>query len=81
MFGFSSCFFRLYIDPFVLSSNVGCVPMLMWFFLEGSDSVSGIMESVAIIFADELKDRGTLSSRCPAPSFFRVDGNITGLLS
>jgi len=57
----------------VLSFNVGCVPVLMWFLLEGLDSVSAIMESVAVMAADELKDQGMLSSqihRCSAPSFF-----------
>jgi len=40
-------------------------------FLEGLDSVSGSMESVAVMAAAELKDHGTLSSqfhRCSAPS-------------
>ena len=39
------------VDPFV--------PELMWFLLEGLDSVSAIMESVAVMHADELKDQGT----------------------
>jgi hypothetical protein len=64
----------------VLSFNVGCVLVLMWFLLEGLDSVSGIIESIAVMLADELKDQGTLSSQfhhCSAPSFFHIDGNIT----
>ena len=39
------------VDPFV--------PELMWFLLEGLDSVSAIMDSVAVMLADELKDQGT----------------------
>ena len=31
----------------------------MWFLLEGLDSMLGIMEGVAVILADELKDQGT----------------------
>ena len=63
----------------MLSFNFGCLPVLIWLLLEGLDSVSGIMESVAVMLADELKDQGMLSShfhRCSAPSFFHIDGNI-----
>jgi hypothetical protein len=50
--------------------KVGCVvlilgafvPVLMWFLLEGLGSVSAIMESVAVVLADELKDQGTFSN-------------------
>ena len=52
----------------MLSFNVSCVPALMWFLLEGLDSVSGIMESVAIMAAGELKDQGTVIL---IPSFLR----------
>ena len=36
------------------------VPVLIWFLLEGLDSVSAIMESVAVMLVDELKDQGSV---------------------
>ena len=46
----------------MLLFNFGYVPVLMWLFLVGLDSVSGIMKSVAVMLADELKEQGKLSS-------------------
>ena len=67
----------------MLSFNVGCVPVLMWFLLEGSDPVSAIMESVAVMAVDELEDQGRLTSlvfRCSAPSFFHIASPSLGIL-
>lgn len=44
----------------MLSFNVG-VPVLILFLSEGLDSVSAIMESVAVMIESELKDQGVLS--------------------
>ena len=52
----------------MLLFNISCVPALIWFLLEGLDSVSGIMENVAVMAADELKDQGTVIL---IPSFLR----------
>jgi hypothetical protein len=51
----------------------------MWFLLEGLDSVSAIMESVAVLLTDELKDQDTNSIVAPLHPFFHIANPRMGI--